>query len=403
MKPRVIFILVLAALAVIAVGLLACAPGRAPDGPSGGPTCQTYAGHGLPLAIPDAGSLTTPVLNIASASYIYSLTVSLTVSHSALQDLEGRLCDPRGCSAWLFREDLWGNGTAVLNFRDDGPDSFFGAAIPYGGTYRPYTPIGANGTNAGGQWALVIDDLYAGNTGTLDAWSITQCAGAPRPATNTPTRTPTPTPTLTPTPGWTATPFLVARTQEDADNGIMVADACVELTPIPWTSLPWEIEQPQNALATGVDVIMCNKDPLREALGSVSVSFEADNVYSNEARLYGLAGPTPLPHGDSVDCLTGDGEQLWYKHELATITLTDIHLVNFIPALPEFSTNELAWTYANWTASGDNAACQGNYDRVIINSASWSERIYPTPTPVPTATPLPCPATPAPKPWWWIW
>jgi hypothetical protein len=92
--------------------------------------------------------------------------------------LQGYLIGPGGQTDTLFFNPGPVGGGGGQNFfitwlRDTGPLSIQSGTAPYTGVYRPKSPFSVfNGFNPNGNWILRIYDWGAGNSGTLQAWSM---------------------------------------------------------------------------------------------------------------------------------------------------------------------------------------------------------------------------------------
>jgi subtilisin-like proprotein convertase family protein len=156
-------------------------------------TCTTYAGTGG--AITDAAT-TDFTVNIPDAKLIDNLTLTLNETHAAAAtaDLDVSLISPDGNEVVLF-DDPPTTATApapqidtVIDDEAAIPISVFG--IHNGPRYEPksYARMAYfKGMQAQGTWTLRIRDDLAGNTGTLNSWSLTVCQDPGQRCTSTTT------------------------------------------------------------------------------------------------------------------------------------------------------------------------------------------------------------------------
>ena len=117
-----------------------------------------------------------------------SITVTITVTHPAVQDLDIFLQAPDGSTINLVKANINGANLISTSFNDAGSLLSAGVA-PYSGSFKPYGSLlgiicGAIGTkstfgaigggtiNPNGTWTLTIYDHTFGNTGTLNSWSV---------------------------------------------------------------------------------------------------------------------------------------------------------------------------------------------------------------------------------------
>ncbi len=176
----------------------------------------TTAATGLPKAIADntrANAITSTV-NVPTSAAVNGLRVHVTVDHSAVGQLNGRLTGPDGTQVLLFeRPGLRVDGTLGddmdVDFDDLATQSI--QARPNAestvttGAFRPVEPLSAfAGKPLNGTWTLRVYDAAAGDTGSLTAFSITPlspaCSNdvAPTPSATATAPTATPTPSVTP-------------------------------------------------------------------------------------------------------------------------------------------------------------------------------------------------------------
>ena len=142
----------------------------------------------LPLAITDGlpgGGIGTPVastvINIPDAGTIESMTVTVDVSHTYVQDLILQLVHPDGSTFMnLWAQDC-GSENNLTNITFD--DTAMTISCP-GGTASTIEnmTIAPNGDlsdfvglDAQGDWTLFVADTFAADTGQLNAWSIEIC------------------------------------------------------------------------------------------------------------------------------------------------------------------------------------------------------------------------------------
>jgi subtilisin-like proprotein convertase family protein len=187
--------------------------------------CPTvYIGTNLGVPITDGGPTNgtpgpeaTATLNVPSSATISDIDVDFMITHTWQGDLAVKLVGPGGQSVDLvsrpgvappkftpgttagfgFLNDNYGNATAGASFfaDDQAPvngiyDNNVGApgvgtataADNVSGRWKPVQPLSVfNGTNQQGDWKLIVTDNAAGDTGTLDQFSlhITTSGGGP--------------------------------------------------------------------------------------------------------------------------------------------------------------------------------------------------------------------------------
>ena len=150
--------------------------------------CTTYSSaESLGLAIPDGTGTSTPVngppvtniINIADTGSIESLKVSVDISHTYVGDLLVRVTHPDGTTlSNLWAGDCGSNDDFDVTFEDGAPAIDCGN--PTTGTFAPLDALSVfNGLEASGDWEILMADFFAGDTGTLNDWSIEICREVP--------------------------------------------------------------------------------------------------------------------------------------------------------------------------------------------------------------------------------
>jgi len=150
--------------------------------PSGSPGASIGFSNNTAAAIPDLGVTNSTVTVSGITSTIASVTVSLNIAHTFDSDLSITLIGPDGTAIDLSSNnggnfDNYGsNCTQRTTFSDAAATSITAGTAPFFGTFRPEQPlatfIGKSGTNVNGTWTLRVADGAAGDTGTLNCWSL---------------------------------------------------------------------------------------------------------------------------------------------------------------------------------------------------------------------------------------
>jgi cysteine-rich repeat protein len=147
-------------------------------------TPATFAGPGAKIPDNDAGGVTTSIAVGGLAPRLWDVNVAVSIRHPNPSELELYLTAPSGKRIDLVKR-LSGQGAARANLFDGTtfddqagmPVSLVSPLPPSGTALGTVTPDGAlaefMGDDPNGTWTLTVADRVAGNTGTLDGWSLT--------------------------------------------------------------------------------------------------------------------------------------------------------------------------------------------------------------------------------------
>ena len=155
-------------------------------GQPGTPVFNPLVGTGPGIAIPDATPAgVTSTLTIAEDISIYDIRVVVNATHTWVGDVKISLTSPGGTTVDLL--DQPGVPATTFGCSIDNIAALFGdgfaaneavcpAASPWPGAapeIAPSTPLAAfAGESTVGDWVLTISDNAAGDTGSLDSWSL---------------------------------------------------------------------------------------------------------------------------------------------------------------------------------------------------------------------------------------
>lgn len=144
--------------------------------------CTTYTNSTV-VAIPDGpnpnvstpGPTLTSTINIPDTGNITDVNVRVNVTHQWIRDLISTVRHPDGTLVAL--------GSRICNDQDgynilfnDGSPNIVCAAPITSGTFRPTGALSTlNGKAMAGDWQLLINDYFQGDTGNLNLWSIEVC------------------------------------------------------------------------------------------------------------------------------------------------------------------------------------------------------------------------------------
>jgi subtilisin-like proprotein convertase family protein len=149
-------------------------------------TCTTYSNNN-PLPIPDGtgqnvpGSTVGKTINISETGIITDVNVTLSGVHPYFWDLNVGLLHPDETLILLLNRNCNQTSTGFnVLFDDAGPS--ITCAPNLTGTFKPASGNLAsyNGKNMTGTWALVANDNFNGDTGTINNWQIEICAAVPQ-------------------------------------------------------------------------------------------------------------------------------------------------------------------------------------------------------------------------------
>ena len=116
-----------------------------------------------------------PAASVPAGELISSVTVGLDITHTADADLLIQLIAPDGTTITLANGvgDAGQNFTSTV-FDDTAAMSIDDAAAPFTGTFRPEQPLSTLlAKDPSGTWTLQVTDQITGNTGTINAFSLT--------------------------------------------------------------------------------------------------------------------------------------------------------------------------------------------------------------------------------------
>lgn len=145
-------------------------------------SCETFTNNTV-SAIPDgpnpntstAGPTLTSNLNITAAQTLTDVNVNVNVTHQWIRDLITRLKHPDGTEVILASRICNDQDGFNINFNDGSPSIVCAAPITTG-TFAPNQPLAAlNGKPSNGNWQLLINDYFQGDTGNLNSWSVEVC------------------------------------------------------------------------------------------------------------------------------------------------------------------------------------------------------------------------------------
>jgi MYXO-CTERM domain-containing protein len=132
-------------------------------------------GPAAAVAIADVATVTSVQTATTSSTSITDVNVAVDITHSYVGDLTVTLESPAGTTITLF-DAVGGAGIDFIGtvLDDEASASIVTAAAPFTGSFMPETALSAfDGEDPNGDWTLSVTDGAAGDTGTLDEWTLT--------------------------------------------------------------------------------------------------------------------------------------------------------------------------------------------------------------------------------------
>jgi subtilisin-like proprotein convertase family protein len=151
-------------------------------------SCNDFNSANVPLAISASGTPTVnSTLNIPSGGTINSISVTMDITHTWINDLRGILISPNGTQINLFTNPCTSDSIEDISatFDDSGEAIVCGNAPGISGTVMPVQALsGLLGQSSTGTWTLRIRDTFNEDGGTLNSWSLNICTVSPALAVN---------------------------------------------------------------------------------------------------------------------------------------------------------------------------------------------------------------------------
>ncbi len=147
--------------------------GYAGDFTVDGPAVARYDSAATPTPLVDSGTLTSDI-TVPDSYSIADIDVLLDVTQPRDSDLRVTLIAPDGTRVPLF--DRVGGAGADFDgtlLDADAPDAVTAGIAPFAARYRSQGDLALlRGKDAQGTWTLEVTDVAAGQTGTLNGWSL---------------------------------------------------------------------------------------------------------------------------------------------------------------------------------------------------------------------------------------
>ncbi|OUR93968.1 hypothetical protein A9Q87_04485 [Flavobacteriales bacterium 34_180_T64] len=131
---------------------------------------------GIPIVDGNPG-IAASTINIPDSGTIESMTVTVNLDHTWVADLILQLQHPNGVDFMnMWSNDCNGEEGISITF-DDTAGAIVCGTSPIAGTFAPSSPLSTfSGLDMNGDWTLIVADFAAGDTGTLNDWSIEICS-----------------------------------------------------------------------------------------------------------------------------------------------------------------------------------------------------------------------------------
>jgi subtilisin-like proprotein convertase family protein len=241
----------------------------------------TESASDLPKPITDFGA-TRSQITFDGVGDVFSVEVTLDITHTSMVDLDAYLFSPSGRQVKLFSADGGPNDNFQnLTFADDAArsiESLTAADHPFTGRWRPEEALSAFiGDELTGNWTLEIRDTAFADEGTLNSWSLNIITGEAFEVTDEE--------------GLYVFDNLTEGTyviREEAQPGWQQMQPVVtEIPSAVWNGSQWEV-QITNTDVTDVD--FGNYGPVGSIQGMVYADYNGN--FGNNAAEPGLAGWT---------------------------------------------------------------------------------------------------------------
>ncbi len=139
--------------------------------------CVTY-NYTTPFSVPDNSTSYTvkSIVVPATTGTISDVNITVNATHANIQNLHIAVVRPGGTMANLYNQGCASGANMNVTFDTQGGAMV--CASPTSGSYQPSlaTALSAmNGNTATGNWQIGFRDLAAGNTGTINSFSIEIC------------------------------------------------------------------------------------------------------------------------------------------------------------------------------------------------------------------------------------
>jgi subtilisin-like proprotein convertase family protein len=142
------------------------------------PSCTTFTSTNVPLAINDRANTNSTVAVTGGTITDVNVTIG-RINHTYDADVDMYIKHPDGTERMLSTDNGGAGDNYVSTvFDDEATTAVTSGAAAFTGSYRPEATLSIfDGKAAAGTWTLRVYDDARGDTGSLQAWSITICTG----------------------------------------------------------------------------------------------------------------------------------------------------------------------------------------------------------------------------------
>ena len=142
------------------------------------PACTTFTSTDVPKNITNRANATSVVAVTGGTITDVNLTLG-RITHTYDADLDIYIKHPDGTERMLSTDNGGAGDNYVSTvFDDEAATAVTSGAAPFTGSFRPEATLSIfDGKAAAGTWTLRVYDDSNGDTGSLQAWSITVCTG----------------------------------------------------------------------------------------------------------------------------------------------------------------------------------------------------------------------------------
>ncbi|TRZ43964.1 reprolysin-like metallopeptidase [Robertkochia solimangrovi] len=138
--------------------------------------CNTFTNNNT-VNIPSEGTQTiTSVIALNEQATLNSLSVSVNITHTFVEDLIITLTSPSGKTATLISQQCGSGQNMNVTFSDDGDPLVCGNLPAVSGTVQPQQSFSIfRNEPVNGNWTLTVNDTFTQDGGTLNSFGLNLC------------------------------------------------------------------------------------------------------------------------------------------------------------------------------------------------------------------------------------